>query len=471
MRFTKPFATRALGSRRSRRTVAVLTTLALAAGLAGASATTTVQPTGETNADGITIVRNDSIGLNVTGGQIFTRIGSGSYSAANNILTAAASGCFGDNPAGTNRSPRSRVVVTGPDGVVLDRTSPARNFGSATPLAPQPAAPSNTTYLGAGPAPGTWPATVSLAGKPAGIYTVATTVTNTVKTLALGTPACAPGTPNGPTTFTPGPLTEAPTSFEYRPWQQKFSDLLGTGVVQMNTEPKEFQFDVSGLSSPIIPAANSMKLYSLPNGASFSLDVPNPGGCGTDPLGCLPTSAVNCDPATGCVPRLVTINHQGQADKLTGLFDIETKAFAAVATTHGHTRVLLSGGTALDASLHGLLDQLNEMAAGLGIDLPALLGTSVDLNVQRPDGSTDVIRISVLRMIEIFNVPNGPATGVNLLAPLSVGAGVITHFGQWLATPAPIDPALHDALGDHSGYGYTVTEATALPALPSLPRR
>ncbi len=76
----------------------------------------------------------------------------------------------------------------------------------------------------------------------------------------------------------------------------------------------------------------------------------------------------------------------------------------------------------------------------------------MDLNLQRPDGITDVIRISLLQMIEIFNVPNGPATGVTSLAPLSVGAGVIIHFGQWLAAPAPIDPALHGALGDpHSG--------------------
>jgi len=58
---------------------------------------------------------------------------------------------------------------------------------------------------------------------------------------------------------------------------------------------------------------------------------------------------------------------------------------------------------------------------------------------------------------------------VSLLAPLSVGAGVITHIGQWLTTPAPINPALHDDAGDHSGFGYTVTEASILPAIPSLP--
>ena len=121
----------------------------------------------------------------------------------------------------------------------------------------------------------------------------------------------------------------------------------------------------------------------------------------------------------------------------------------------------------MDAFLRSVQDQLNQASAQLGIDLPALLGTTVDLNLQRQDGSTDVIRISLLRAIEMFNVANGPATGVSLLAPLSVGAGVILHTAAWSGLPA--DPAYSDSTGGlHSGFGYTVTEATALPAIPSL---
>jgi hypothetical protein len=236
--------------------------------------------------------------------------------------------------------------------------------------------------------------------------------------------------------------------------------------------PEEFQFAVSDKESPVVTGAagaDAMRLYTLPNSAAFQLSLPNPGACGTDPLGCLPDTAISCNPAFGCQPRLATINYNAGGDKLVGLFDLETKAFAALATTGGHTRVLLSGGTDLDATVQGLLGQLNAMAAQLGIDLPALLGTPLDLNIRRPDGSTDVIRISVLRLIEIFNVPNGPATGLGLQLPLSAGAGVITHLGEWISTPAPVNPALHDENGDQSGYGYTVTEASALPAIPSLP--
>jgi hypothetical protein len=453
-------------SPRARRGVAILTALALAAGLAGltsaTAATTVASP--ETNGAGQAVVRDDSTTLAVdTGGRIFSRLtGAAGFAAQSTLAGIAVTGCLGDNPAGTDRSPRSRLVVTDPAGeVVLDQTSPARNLLTN---APSPT-PGNSNYLG-----GPWSTTVSLAGRPAGVYTVNTIITDRLRTGALPSQVCLIGTPGTPAnTFVLGTRTET-TTFEYRPWQAQFADLLGTGTVRLNTVPEEFRFGVSGASSPVVTgaaAADAMKLYSVPDSFEFQLSLPNPGACGTDPLACLPTGALSCNPGTGCRPRLATINYDGGADKLVGLFDLETRAFAAVATTGGRTRLLVSGGTAVDGFLQGLLDQLNGMAAQLGIDLPALLGTTLDLNLQRPDGSTDVIRISLLRAIELFNMPNGPATGVGLVAPLSLGAGVILHTGAWLA---PADPTATAPDGTpRSGFHYTVTEATALPAVPSLP--
>jgi hypothetical protein len=452
-RFPTPFSARPLGSRRSRRTVAVLTSLALAAGLAGftgANAATTIpSPTNESGANG-SVVRGDVATVNVDPGGVnyFRSSGSGTFSALGSPGL-----CWGTG------SPSSEVKVTGPDNVVvLQKTSPVKNLANQI-VSPQPASPSGTQHRG-----GAWSAEVQLSVP--GVYRVDTTLNNRVKTGVFG--GCGVGTGNG-TSVGASPVFEPPTFFEYRPWQQKFTDLLGTGKVQLNTVPKEFQFEVSGASapSPIIDGAQAMRLYSLPNGAAFSLDIPNPGACGSDPLSCLPETALSCNPAQGCVPRLVTINYQGAADKLTGLFDLETKAFAAVATTGGHTRVLVSGGTQVDKFLHDLLGQVTDAAGQLGIDLPALLDTDVDLNVQQPDGTTKVIRVNLLKGLEMFSVANGPATGLGIAAPITLGAGVITHFSTWTGSP---DPDYTDSNGlPHSSFGYDVTEASALPAVPSLP--
>ncbi|HET9773289.1 MAG TPA: hypothetical protein VFS16_20525, partial [Acidimicrobiia bacterium] len=160
-------------SARARRGVAILTALALAAGLAGltsATAATTVA-SGETNGANQPVVRDDSTTLTVdTGGRIFSRLtGSANFAAQSTLAGIAVTGCLGDNPAGTDRSPRSRLVVTDPSGdTVLDQTSPARNLLTG---APSPT-PNNTNYLG-----GPWSTSVSLAGRPAGVYTVDTIIT------------------------------------------------------------------------------------------------------------------------------------------------------------------------------------------------------------------------------------------------------------------------------------------------------
>ena len=236
---------------------------------ARANAATTIVPTpAETGIDG-PVVRNDSIELKEdNGGRLFTRTSSsGNFTQQSTGLAYALSGCLGNTtpPApSTNNSPRSRIVVNGPrvtspvgttGPVVLSASSPAKSlalFSNAESVITPPPAPSRDAYLG-----GPWSTNLSLAGKPAGVYTVTTAITNMLKT---GLGACTPGTPGLAATpgtplntFTAGDRTVSWT-FEYRPWQQKFTDLLGTGTIQMNTLPEEFQFDVSSVSSPIVAA-------------------------------------------------------------------------------------------------------------------------------------------------------------------------------------------------------------------------
>src|SRR5581483_8385973 len=118
------------------------------------------------------------------------------------------------------------------------------------PAAATQPAPSNSNYRG-----GAWSTSLTLAGHPAGIYTLTTHIQDTTKIGLLG--ACTKV--NDP---------DQVSTFEYRPWQLQFHDLPGTGNVRMNTNPPEFQFDVSGFQSPLVTGATGvadMKFYALPS--------------------------------------------------------------------------------------------------------------------------------------------------------------------------------------------------------------
>lgn len=105
------------------------------------------------------------------------------------------------------------MIVTGPGGQVLDATSPVKyaSFASVldgtyeNPLNPQPP-PGNTNYR-CGP----WSTVLSLAGTPAGTYSVHTMITNKVRSSGAGqTLACTTGTPTGAaglSAYTPGIVT------------------------------------------------------------------------------------------------------------------------------------------------------------------------------------------------------------------------------------------------------------------------
>lgn len=454
--------------------------LVAASGLPGASnayGATTVAPSEAGN-----VVRDDAVTITVSEGAFnFTRSLATSNFTRQSPLGLTSS-CKGDNPAGTNNSPRSLLTVTGPGsvGVILSGTSPARDTSIAGALAspsypvlnPQPA-PGNSNYRGDVPPTSSvpsrgWSAPLSLVGRPAGTYTITTTTQNMVKT---GSAACTIGTPvsNGSGGFTNaaptlGPVVETST-FVYRPWQHSFVDVFGGGSVKMNVVPAELRQTVSGQSGAIISGGQSY--FALPAGSFVSLP-PDPSTCVADPAGCVPVVATECIPSAGCVPRIVIVNYEDTTQKILGFFDLETKAFISVSTVGTTTRVMASLGTAQDALYRDLLSQLGAAAAEQGIDLARLLATTV-----RVSDGTNLLRLSLLNGLQLSTAA-GPA-GVQIESDATVQAGIILNIyaklgGTCTATAGDSDPS--SAAPDrytHSGdAGYTVQRSDYLPEVPRV---
>lgn len=450
-------AARVPRARGRRVRVGAVAATALFAGITAGSmagGATTVAPAPEAPGN---VVRESGVTINVNpGGQVQARnvllVAGANWTAITDPLVATTL-CAGDNPAGTNRSPRSSIVVTGPDGAtVLTANSPAKSLNALSedygkPLVPQPA-PGNSNYRG-----GPWSTTLNLAGKPAGTYTITTTIQHMTKNGTLG--ACTIGSaPLGTAgAISPGVLTQT-TTFEYRPWQQRFDDYFGGGSVRFNVSPAEFTYTVGGQAAPVTKGtdgARAMSFFALPDAASFTPPA-DPLGCAGNPSACLPAVAAPCDPGAGCVPRLVVIDHTKGTDRLVGVFDLETGAFVAYAKAGAKTRVLASGGTDVDTVLRGALKGVVDAAAAAGVDLPLLLSQPVVLKLD--DGTTTTeLTVSVLEGIELLTRPTvrRPASGTTL------GAGLIVHIATWTPTPETIP----------TGYGYTVQEAGILPAIPS----
>ena len=474
-------------TRRGKAATALFTLMAVVTGAAmTAGAATVVSPTEPgtppfTRSDTVTFTVNPVAAL-------WTRSLSTSNFTRALILTAS---CVGDNPAGTNNSPRTTVKVTGPGGeVITDKTSPVLNralIGGASAgypeLNPQPA-PSNTNSRGGSygsTTPGApaasnltrpWVVTADLAGKPAGIYTVTTTTQNMVKT---GLGACTVGTPNqtSDTTFgnqvTLGPIVETST-FEYRPWQHSFNDLFGAGNVKMNVTPPEFQQTIGTQSGAVHSDPTRMQFYAVPSGDFVALPS-DPSACGENPASCLPPTSTACDPAAGCTPRIVIVDYeQYPTEQLHGYFDLETGAFIAYSTINGTTRVLLSLGREQDALYRDLLSQLAAAAAQQGIDLPTLLATKVRLRTGAQE-----LSISLLQGLQIAPAPGKPA-GVQIVSDFTAQAGLILDVYAGIspvacvsrsgdsnpATPAP------DRYAPSVDVGYTVEKSDLLPDVPRV---
>lgn len=469
-----------------RRFAGIALTTALLAALTASvlpaeAGTTVVTPT---EAGSPPVVRDSTVNVVVDRAAMnYTRSNASANFAQSSLAAVALGGCRGDNPAGTNNSPRTQVTVTDPDGtVVLTTLSQVRDlsFGgfltnpANQPLATQPA-PGNTNYRGGAPnSGGGFSATVNLAGQPAGVYTVTTTETNMVKTgfgaCTVGTPASV-GTAFG-NTFVAGPKVSTQT-FEYRPWTVQFKDVFGKGSVRANIEPAEYQYVVDTATSPVTanaptPGGPTQQFYGFDGAFALPSD---PADCVADPSTCLPDVAAPCVPSTGCTPRVMLINRpttETSTDALVGVFDLDTKAFIAYASLNGKTRTLMSLGTVNDAFYHELLTKLSTSAAAQGLDLGSILATEVSVgNGQKK------VSLSLLNGLQID--PSSSPGGVQITTDATVQAGVILDIysslrltgGACLANSADssTEPNRYTRNEDN---GYTVTKSDLLPEVPTV---
>lgn len=431
------------------------------------------------------VVRGDSTTVSVDLGAQFYYRSAGTAANANKatfaaqtqtqIVTLALLGraCLGDNPTGTNNSPRDTVTVTDPTGaVVATQVSPARNLlASGGPVAsPQPA-PGNSNYRGDFPASASgthgFSFDVGLAGRPAGTYTVTTVSRPMVKTDTTFVPGqCQIGRPDAAGTgVVSGPVTTT-TTFEYRPWQHTFVDVFGGGSVFANVTPAEFQFRIGSAQSGVTDGTSFQRFYALPDAASFMLPS-DPASCAANPASCLPPTAVACDPATACTPRVMTISRTSGDERLQGVFDLKTKAFYASAYLDGTTRVLLSLGTQYDAAYRGLLAQLADAAAAQGVDLMSLLATKVTVG-----NGQDELSLSLLNGLQID--PTTAPGGVQITTGPTVQAGVVLNVYAALRSGVPCTAGSASSTTapqrytPSAGAGYTVQKSDLLPSVPSV---
>ncbi|MEV7396695.1 hypothetical protein [Aeromicrobium sp. NPDC092404] len=476
--------TRAHRGARTRRLPVALLAGALTAALAtaitpSANAATSVTPTEPGTPP---VVRESSVALKVDQGALsyYRTFSSQAFTPQTHLATViGATVCRGDLPTGTNNSPRTTLTVTAPDGsTVLTSRSPVRATDLASlgaspkgaPLNPQPA-PAATNYRGDFPTTDAntshgFSDTVDLKGKPAGIYTVTTSTQHMVRTLStcsIGRPG-----PDGKSVIS-GPEVTTQT-FEYRPWQVDFVDILGKGRVSANTNPAEFTFSIGSKKSAVHARNddNEQRFYTLPDG-NFALPS-DPAECVADVESCLPVQARDCEPALGCVPRLMTINkHETAADKdvLMGVFDLDTKAFIAAVRIDGTSRTLMSVGTANDAVYDDLLKQLSAAAAEQGIDLAKILATEVSV-----DNQDQRLSLSLLNGLQLDRTSG--KGGIRISSDATAQAGIVLDIysslrlsgGACVANSASstTEPKRYTRKEDN---GYNVTKTDLLPRVPT----
>ncbi len=274
---------------------------------------------------------------------------------------------------------------------------------------------------------------VNLAGQPSGVYTVEITRKSVVRT---GSGACAIGapTPTGGTTgaaqvpvfgssYTAGLPAAEVVTFEYRPWTYTFDDMLGNGRIQFNILPGgngESFMRLGTTNGEII--AGGLSAYTFPDAASFSLPE-DPEGCAEDPASCLPSTAVACDPALGCVPKVVIIGRWQDSEGLNAVFDMESKAFIAVGRIgNAPHRVLLSLGDN-NALYHDTLAKLVALANDNGIDLASILATKV-----RASFGPGSQQLTVSLLDGLLIDPTTKPFGVQILSDFTAQAGLFVDL-------------------------------------------
>jgi hypothetical protein len=471
-------------SRSTRRWVVGLVALVATAGALAAPAmgATTVDPSEDGGAGNPRVVRDSSVTVSVdrTAFSYNRSSASGTPTAVGGLLMPL-QGCRGDDPAGTNASPRTTVKVKDPSGgTVLTALSPARVVGGGGLLtnpryAPQAnqTAVSSTNYRGDVSDSNAYhgmTATLDLTGKPAGVYTVETTHEHKVRTGSASTCQTArPAAATGSAIIT-GPEVTTST-FEYRPWNSKFVDVFGGGNILVNPDPGEVKINLGSKSTPIYGAADGAKItsYSLAGAGDVALPS-DPEVCATDPASCVPKAAAKCEPGTGCTPRLVIVNKLGteaDANVVSGFFDVKTKAFIARVKVDGSSRLMMSLGTENDALYKGTLAKLSTAAAAQGIDLMSILATEVRVAL-----SGNTTTLSLLNGLQID--PTTSHTGVQINSKSTVQAGILLHIYADLDLANPCAANAADSSTEpnrytpNTGYGYTVSKSDLLPEVPAV---
>ena len=179
---------------------------------------------------------------------------------------------------------------------------------------------------------------------------------------------------------------------------------------------------------------------------------------------------MECDPAAGCVPRLMVINQrlQGTPNGMIGFFDFDTKAFIAAAEVDGTSRVLFSLGTTNDALYHSLLENLATKLGAQGIDLMAILGTEVSVA-----NANDRLSLSLLNGLQID--PSGGDKGIRIFTPGTVQAGVILdiYSSLRLGGTSCVDNSASSTDGPtrytrNEDNGYVVNKTDLLPEVPGV---
>ncbi len=208
-------------------------------------------------------------------------------------------------------------------------------------------------------------------------------------------------------------------TFEYRPWQFQFDDVLGNGHVNFNVSPvQEARWKVGKTNSQI--ATGNMTFFTLPDHESLVLPT-DPGECAEDAEGCVPPEAQPCDPNAGCAPRLVVIGTGDTEQSMTGVFDTKTGAFIATANVRQNFRLLFSLGDHLDGVYGVLLAKLKFAAKKAGINLPTLLATTVRWR----NGPTEV-KLNLINGLQIDEVE--APSGVQIVSDTTAQAGLILNL-------------------------------------------
>ncbi len=471
--------------RTSRRLLVGLVALVATAGALSAPAmgSTDVNPSEDGGTGNPRVVRDSSVNLSVdrTALSYFRSTASGTPAAVS-VSGITLQGCRGDDPAGTNASPRTTLKVKDPSGAtLLTAVSPARTLGLAglftsprfAPLANQTAV-SSTNYRGDFPGAlddGNYhgmTAALDLSGKPAGVYTVETSHEHKVRTGAAS--SCQTARPASGSAITTGPEVTTST-FEYRPWNSKFVDVFGGGNVLVNPDPGEVKVNLGSKSTPIYSATNGAKVTSYSLAGTDDIALPSdPEACATDPSSCVPAAAAKCEPGSGCIPRLVIINKLGSAadaNVVSGFFDVKTKAFIARTKVDGTSRLMMSLGTENDALYKTALGKLATSASAQGIDLMSILGTEVRVALS---GNTSTL--SLLNGLQID--PTTSHTGVQINSKSTVQAGILLHIYTDIDLANPCVANAADSTTEpgrftpKTGYGYTVSKSDILPDIPAV---